>query len=298
MRTRLTTPLILGLSLSCFGLVACGDSVADTGAEDDTTGDGDTDSGTDTDTGDGDGDPGDGDGDPGDGDGDPGDGDGDTGDGDGDTGDGDGDTGDGDGDSGCQVWEITYDLEGSIFEISDTPAGEGDQVNTLTMPYDADDHVGPGSFVLRFRDVGGEPGDMAYMYSYDMIMNFVVGGAVTVTTDLQNNAGPEECGITSAPINGTSVAWDPLAIVDHHSMGTILCEGFLCGLGGFQDGVPEDFDETTNHPLEPFEFSDDFTTFNMPTVVVQMDSDSTTTWTFEGTEASRELVNADACLCE
>jgi T5SS/PEP-CTERM-associated repeat protein len=68
--------------------------------------------------------------------------------------------------------------------------------------------------------------------------------------------------------------------------------------GGFVSGQPVIMDETTEHPLNMFEFSNDFTGFDMEAVVVQMDNNSTTEWTFVGTEVSRELIAAPACLCE
>jgi hypothetical protein len=159
--------------------------------------------------------------------------------------------------------------------------------------------VGPGSFVLQFHDVDGAPGGKAFMNTYDMVMNFAVaGGGVTVTTDLVNDAGPVECGITNGDINGDTVSWEPPAIQDHHSFGTILCEGNLCGLGGFEDGVPEDVDDITDHPLENFVFNDDFTSFTMMPVVVQSDDNSTTRWEFVGTEINRALVDAPECVCQ
>jgi hypothetical protein len=299
MLNRLTSPLLLGLALAAGGLMACGDSSADTGNADDTTSSGDGDG----DAGDGDGDAGDGDGDGDAGDGD-GDGDGDAGDGDGDgdggdgDGDGDGDGGDGDGDGDCMVWEITYDLTGSEFEISDTPMNAGNQVNVVLEPYDDDDHIGPGNFVLRFNDVDGAPGGNVYMHSYFVDLEFTIGGFVTVHTDLEQSAGPEDCGITSATLDGTTATWDPLAIVGHHSMGEITCTGLACGLAGFMNGVPQPVDETSDQPLEPFEFEDDFSGFTMDTVVVQMDMNSTSEWRYEAIETERNLVSAPACLCE
>jgi hypothetical protein len=289
-------PLILGVSIAAAGLMACGD---DGNAESSNeTGDGDGD-GT---TGDGDGDPtGDGDGDPtGDGDGDPtGDGDGDpTGDGDG---DGDGDpTGDGDGDPGdCMAWEITYELTNSEFEISGTLGGLGDQVNVVEEPYDGDETVGPGSFVLHFQDVDGAPGGQAFMNAYEMSMHFkVVSIGATVETDLEGDAGPVDCGITSGSLEGTTVAWSPSAIVDHHSVGQILCTGFGCGPAMLPDGEPVPMDETSDQPISDFVFNNDLAGFTMDATVIQMDANSTTSWMYVGTETSRELVPAPACLCE
>ncbi|MEX1364455.1 MAG: hypothetical protein AB1Z98_15120 [Nannocystaceae bacterium] len=197
----------------------------------------------------------------------------------------------------CQVWEITYDLEGSEFEVSDTPFGAGDQVNTVTMPYDADDHVGPGTFVLRFEDVDGAPGGMAAMVSYDMIIQFVVDGVTTVTTDITSGAGPDECGVTTGMLDGTTVAWMPAAIVGHQAMGQILCEGALCAAGGLPNGMPVPVDEMTDQPVNDFVFSDDLTTFSMAEVVIGMDDTSTQSWLYEAVEVSRELVDGPECLC-
>lgn len=198
----------------------------------------------------------------------------------------------------CQVWEITYDLEGSEFEVSDTPMGAGDQVNVVTMPYDADDHVGPGTFVLRFQDEGGAPGGLAAMTYYEMGIHFVVGGIVTVATDLDAEAGPEECGVTTGMLEGTTVSWMPSAIVDHHTMGQLLCTGALCGLGGLPNGDPVPVDETNDQPVNDFVFSDDLSSFTMEQIVTAMDANSTTSWTYSGTETSRELVLGPACLCD
>jgi len=311
MTHRFISPRLLPsflLSLSVIGpTAACGgdDSSLTTADETGTSsGDGDGDM-----SGDGDGDPatgdGDGDGDmsgDGDGDGDmSGDGDGDmSGDGDGDmSGDGDGDmSGDGDGDPGtCKVWEIEYDLDGSEFEISQTPLGAGDQLNVVEEPYDDDENVGPGSFVVRFADVDGQPDGSAWIVSYTMDLNFTVDGATTIETDLDQAAGPDECGLTSAMLDGDVATWDPLELNDYSSTGTITCYGNFCGLAGFEDGVPEDIDDMGPGPLDPFSFSGDRSTFTTETFIVQQDGQSTTTWFYTGAEISRQLIDAPDCLC-
>ncbi|MFV8753840.1 hypothetical protein ACNOYE_25120 [Nannocystaceae bacterium ST9] len=198
----------------------------------------------------------------------------------------------------CQVWEITYDLTDSEFEISDTPFGAGDQVNVVAEPYDDDDHIGPGTMVLRFQDVGGEPGGQAFVSAYDMDINFVVSGATTVTTDLSATAGPSDCGLATGPLANDSVAWAPAEIADVHTMGTILCEGNLCMLGGLPNGMPVPVDDTAAQATNPFDFNADLTTFSMDQVVIAMDDQSTTSWTYAGTETSRELIDAPDCLCQ
>lgn len=198
----------------------------------------------------------------------------------------------------CQVWEITYDLEGSEFEISGTPFNAGDQVNVVTMPYDADDHVGPGNFVLRFQDEGGAPGGLAAMVSYQMALHFVVdAGPTVVATDLDADAGPDECGVTTGMLAGTTVAWMPSAIVDHHSVGQVLCTGALCGAAGLPNGDPVAMDETSDQPIDDFVFSDDLASFTMDQTVIAMDASSTTAWTYVGTETNRQLVIGPPCMC-
>lgn len=197
----------------------------------------------------------------------------------------------------CMVWEISYDLEGSEFEISDTPFGAGDQVNTLQEPYDEDENIGPGTMVMRFADVGGAPGGQAALVSYDATLFFVVDGATKVTTDLEASAGPEECGVTSGELDGNDVEWMPSAIVGNHTMGTILCEGFLCGAGGLPDGEPVEQDEMNDQPLSVFSFADDLSSFSMPNTVIAEDDNSTTSWMYMGTETSRELVPGPDCFC-
>jgi hypothetical protein len=197
----------------------------------------------------------------------------------------------------CQVWEITYDLTDSEFEISDTPFGAGDQVNIVQEPYDADENIGPGSMVLRFQDVGGEPGGQVVISAYDVDINFVVSGATTVTTDLVVSAG-DECGIASGPLENSSVDWNPAEMADVHTMGTILCEGGLCGLGGLPDGMAVPVDDTDPQPINAFDFDGDLMGFTMDQVVIAMDDQSTTSWTYVGTETDRVLIDAPACLCE
>lgn len=198
----------------------------------------------------------------------------------------------------CMVWAITYDLTGSEFELSGTPLGAGDQVNTVMEPYDQDDHVGPGEFLLYFEDVDGAPGGLATMVSYTMVVNFVVDGATTVTTDISGQAGPEECGVTQGLLNGDTIAWAPPQIVDYTTMGTVLCEGALCGAGGLPNGDPVPMDDTTDQPLNSFVFDDDLGGFTMDEIITDMDSTSTQSWMYIGTEVDRELIAAPACACQ
>ena len=202
------------------------------------------------------------------------------------------------GSGACQVWAITYDLSGSTFELSGTPLGAGDQVNTVMEPYDQDDHVGPGQFVLHFEDVDGAPGGLASMNSYMMDIFFVVDGVTTVTTDISGSAGPEECGVTQGLLQNGTVAWAPPQIVGYTSEGTVLCEGALCSAGGLPDGEPVDMGGMSDQPINSFVFNDDLSAFTMDEVIIDMDETSTQTWTYNATETARELIDAPACACQ
>ncbi len=202
------------------------------------------------------------------------------------------------GSGACQVWAITYDLTGSTFELSGTPLGAGDQLNTVMEPYDQDDHVGPGQFVLHFEDIDGAPGGLASMSSYMMDIFFVVDGVTTVTTDIAGSAGPEECGVTQGLLQNGTVAWAPPQIVGYTSEGTVLCEGALCSAGGLPDGEPVDMGGTSDQPIGSFVFNDDLSAFTMDEVVINMDATSTQAWTYNATETARELIDAPACACQ
>ncbi len=197
----------------------------------------------------------------------------------------------------CQVWQITYDLAGSEFEISNTPFGAGDQVNTLQEPYDADTNIGPGTFVLQFEDVDGAPGGLGTMVSYAMSLHFVVGGTVTVTTDIEGTAGPEACGVTQGLLAGTTVAWAPPLITDYTTEGQVLCQGPLCSAGGLPNGTPVVQDDVVDQPINDFVFEADLSAFTMAEVVTGQDGNSTNSWTYVGTQTNRELVDAPACAC-
>ncbi|MBW2734055.1 MAG: hypothetical protein JRH20_16835 [Deltaproteobacteria bacterium] len=197
----------------------------------------------------------------------------------------------------CSVWEITYDLAGSEFEIKNTPMGAGDQLNTVATPYDADDHVGPGTITLRFQDLNNAPGGLAAITEYAMGINFIIGGVSKVTTEMDMTAGPSACGVTTGTLNGATVAWSPAALVDTHAVGSILCEGVACVLGGMPDGQPTAVDEVADQALGDFVFAEGLGSFTMAATVVSQDNLSTVTWRYKATETARELVPGPACLC-
>jgi hypothetical protein len=199
----------------------------------------------------------------------------------------------------CEVWEITYDLTGSEFEISGTPLKLGDQVNVVGEPYEAADRIGPASFVLRFADIDGAPGGQAVMVAYQAALHFEVNSpGATVLTNLFGSAGPDGCGITTGTLAGTSVAWMPSAIVGYHSKGEILCRGAFCKQANLPKGKPVAVDEVYDQALSEFVFTDDLTRFSMPRTVIREGPKSVSSWMYEGAEVRRERIAAPACLCK
>ncbi len=146
--------------------------------------------------------------------------------------------------------------------------------------------------------MGGAPGGLASMVSYSMEVNFVVDGATTVTTEISGQAGPDDCGVTQGLLSGTTIAWAPPQIVDYTTEGSVLCEGALCAAGGLPNGEPVDMSGTDDQPITNFEFEADLSGFTMAEVVTNMDANSTQSWSYVGTEASREMVLAQSCACQ
>ena len=198
----------------------------------------------------------------------------------------------GTGNTGCEAWYVTYDLAGSTFEISGTPANAGNK-----KPFE----IGPGTLTLRFPNDGGEPGESgaADMHLYDMKMDFLVESfGIKVTTDLRNTAGPADCGVAEG-IMGGKLTWSgPRGIRDVHSVGNIHCEasGFInCGTGGLSDGDnPQD--ETSDQEISDFSFSNGVSSFTSAPVATKGEN-SITTLTLMGTESARELKAAPDCFC-
>ena len=201
----------------------------------------------------------------------------------------------------CKVWNVTYDLTGSHFEISGTIGGLGDQRNTCQEPYDAGDTIGPGTLVLRFGDDGGNPaeGDAAIL-SYEMDTYFVVEteNIITVTTDIEVSAGPELCGVANGALKGSVITWTPALMRDYRSRGNVHCDGSasFCQGGGLEPGDNAE-ESNIDLALHDFVFSNGLSTFEMEATEIPGNASSTTTLYWTGTEIRRELVDAPACDC-
>jgi hypothetical protein len=108
------------------------------------------------------------------------------------------------------------------------------------------------------------------------------------------------CGASIGTLATNSFNWtaSPDILFDYTTIGNINCDGFLCG----QFGAPAAGDNPVNDvvDIDPFtniQFSPDLSTLNSNAFIVSQDNSATTSMTWEGTEVSRTLVNAPACLC-
>ena len=200
--------------------------------------------------------------------------------------------------SSCAMpaWDVTYNLDGSQFNVKDTPLGAGDQMNTATPPYTAPNEIGPGTMVIRFIDMGGSPGPgTATIMSYTMNLEFTVGTADTaqVHTDLTQDGIAGACGDATGAYAGSTVTWNP-GFTKMRSHGTTTCMGSLCSLGGLPNGTPQTQDDMgIPQALNPFMFSNGVSNFTMAEVQHSKDSKSSTWMSFVGKETARVA----ACEC-
>ncbi|NVB38155.1 hypothetical protein G6O69_09950 [Pseudenhygromyxa sp. WMMC2535] len=216
-----------------------------------------------------------------------------------------GDTGSGDTDSSetsaaaCQVWELVYDLEGSVHGVEAGLFGQGDY--PVEAPYDDPDTVGPGSMTIVFEDLEGEPGPRGAITAYTMSVHYELAQLAELTVDLENSAGPDACGLTFGQREAGVVSWEPPTLPDHHSVGEMFCIGslFICELIGLEQQVATPIDELGELPLSAFSFAFAWgsSSFEMPTTQVT-NGEMVTTWEYQGAEVSRTLVDAPDCLCD
>jgi len=201
-------------------------------------------------------------------------------------------------DPSCKSWLVSYKLDGSVFSVDSQISKDF----TVAAPYDADDHTGPGTIVLRMPDVGGAPGAGEVQWNeYQFTLNFTIGaaGLANVTTAIENQAGPEDCGLTSGTLDAGTLTWAPPTI-NNCQDGQISCVGAVCGqFGSPPADQPEVIDnECSDWQINSFTFSDDLKTFDMAAATVTDESGSTTTLAFHGQVTSATLdPNPPACAC-
>ena len=137
----------------------------------------------------------------------------------------------------------------------------------------------------------------AMIIEYQLTQDFVTGlsGFASVHTQLDNQAGPEECGVASG--SGSSNTIDFGSISNNCQNGQISCTGWMCGTSG---APPEDEPEVYNNVcdtlvLNPFVFSEDLRSFTMEAVEIVNESDRRVTLSFNGTQSDATVEPAPDC---
>lgn len=161
--------------------------------------------------------------------------------------------------SSCDAVELEYALSANL-ELSDTPLGQGDGVYP----------VGPGRAVIRFEARDGHLVGPAKMLVYEMREHFAISAKTlfwrtTVTTDAVSRATPDRCGVTSeGTLVGHSLRWTT-PMNGYRTDGTLTCDGSLCGrYGAPAPGRSPLHIGPGQVAFNPFDFSPDMQTFNMP----------------------------------
>lgn len=145
----------------------------------------------------------------------------------------------------ADVIRVTYDLDGSKFEIRNTPFGAGDG------SFD----VGPGNLVIDYTVNGNDLVDGGVkLRSYALLLQFTSGTTgLQITTDLTTTANFTtgqlfaEGGVADGVITWTQS-------FPYNAQGSNTCVGGFCGFAGFQDGVPQEIDSEDPFTFAPFRF--------------------------------------------
>lgn len=187
----------------------------------------------------------------------------------------------------CTSWLATYDLTGSVFFID----AVFDFSVVLQEPYGDALNMGPGHVVVRFPDDNGAPGEgPVSITEYALTQNMVTGvaGFASVTTELENWSGPDECGVALGDLAAGSAGWSAPGLAPYCQDGQISCTGFLCGTSGAPpEGVPQIIDNVcTSLSLNDFDFTGALDAFTSPAITVSSDADQTTTLTLVGTRTA------------
>jgi hypothetical protein len=191
----------------------------------------------------------------------------------------------------CNAWEVEYAMTGQL-RISDTAMGAGDGTHA----------IGPGKIVLRFDDVGGQPGGSVKLTTYEMTNKFTVdahvfGMGTTVVNDTVTRTTGNVCGVSAEGALGGDrrVPW-PSPWNGVHTDGTQSCAGSMCGKFGAPPRGQSNFHTPTHHaPFKPFAFSADMKSFHMDEAVTNRTSRDTVNMTLDGRETRRACVAVAPC---
>lgn len=192
----------------------------------------------------------------------------------------------------CNTWEVEYSLSARV-ELSDTAMGAGDGVHT----------IGPGTVIVHFDDVSGQPGGHAKLMKYEMTDQFTVnakflGIGTSVTNDTKTRTTPNVCGVSAeGQLVDRTLRWSTLWN-GIHTDGHVHCSGSMCGRFGAPPSGQSDV-HTPAHPasFKPFQYAADRKSFHMDySVTAKSTSPSQTSRiTFDGRETRRSCIYVKPC---
>jgi len=195
-------------------------------------------------------------------------------------------------DEPCDAWVVEYALNANV-KITDTTMGAGNGVFA----------IGPGSLVVRYDVVAGEPGGRAEMLEYRMRDHFTVHASFVVgKTDVEANtvtrATPNACGIAAeGTFADRRLTWRS-NVSGMRSDGTVTCNGAFCGkFGAPPKGTSPMHVPPHSVTFKPFVFSEDKRTFTMDySIVSKHESPSQTSLVaLAGREVKRTCVARKPC---
>src|SRR5678815_1440552 len=163
----------------------------------------------------------------------------------------------------CTHWEVEYELTGTL-RISNTMMGAGDGSHI----------VGPGKLVLRYDDVGGQPGGNVTVVSYEMATRFTVdahflGIGTTVANDCLTKSTANLCSAVAKGFIGDdrTIRWQA-PWVGIRTDGTLTCSGTCGRFGAPPRGKSEMHMAPHNVAFGPFSFTASRMAFYMNYAVV------------------------------
>jgi hypothetical protein len=191
----------------------------------------------------------------------------------------------------CNAWEVEYAATAQL-RLSDTTMGAGDGTHA----------IGPGRIVLRWDDVGGQPGGSVKLTTYEMTDKFtvaahVLGMGTTVVNDTVTRTTGNVCGVAAEGALGGDrrVRW-PSPWSGVHTDGTQICSGSMCGKFGAPARGQSAY-HTAPHPVafKPFAFAADMKSFHMDEAVTNRTSRDTVNMTLDGRETRRACIAVTPC---
>jgi hypothetical protein len=192
------------------------------------------------------------------------------------------------------VWRVIYELDGTRFEVRDTPFGAGD----------GSYEVGPGYVTIDYTASGNALVDgPVQLRGFSLVLDFLADNAgASVRSDLLSvaNFTGQQTAAAGSLSNGV-LTWSES--FPYKVTGTITCNGIFCGFAGFEEGVPRDESGEDSVTFTNFTFESGGPQAGAPFVAAELSLDAgggaSTFLLIQGREVRRSLVEPqapDACI--